>query len=139
MIRRPPRSTLFPYTTLFRSPPLDHIPWYKVYLVLEPQGELKNGADHRPGRGRGRREHPDDPLLRTAWPLSDPAAHSGWVSPVRRRRGGAPPLHQARPGARFLVAGDPGVARAARPARRRLRCRRAENQTEDRGRPTEDG
>src|SRR5256885_12308389 len=25
MIRRPPRSTLFPYTTLFRSPPLfDH-------------------------------------------------------------------------------------------------------------------
>src|SRR2546427_2991733 len=26
MIRRPPRSTLFPYTTLFRSPePLDHV------------------------------------------------------------------------------------------------------------------
>src|SRR5689334_24189887 len=24
MIRRPPRSTLFPYTTLFRSPP---VPW----------------------------------------------------------------------------------------------------------------
>src|SRR3712207_8191729 len=24
MIRRPPRSTLFPYTTLFRSPALDH-------------------------------------------------------------------------------------------------------------------
>src|SRR3712207_8442701 len=24
MIRRPPRSTLFPYTTLFRSPPLAH-------------------------------------------------------------------------------------------------------------------
>src|SRR2546430_10880492 len=23
MIRRPPRSTLFPYTTLFRSPPVD--------------------------------------------------------------------------------------------------------------------
>src|SRR5437588_4939289 len=23
MIRRPPRSTLFPYTTLFRSPPID--------------------------------------------------------------------------------------------------------------------
>src|SRR2546429_5286444 len=26
MIRRPPRSTLFPYTTLFRSVPLDDIP-----------------------------------------------------------------------------------------------------------------
>src|SRR5687767_15448803 len=25
MIRRPPRSTLFPYTTLFRSAPLDEI------------------------------------------------------------------------------------------------------------------
>src|SRR2546422_5511589 len=26
MIRRPPRSTLFPYTTLFRSPPEVHAP-----------------------------------------------------------------------------------------------------------------
>src|SRR2546426_9351000 len=26
MIRRPPRSTLFPYTTLFRSVPLAHAP-----------------------------------------------------------------------------------------------------------------
>src|SRR2546430_9635005 len=25
MIRRPPRSTLFPYTTLFRSPELTHV------------------------------------------------------------------------------------------------------------------
>src|SRR3712207_7162231 len=25
MIRRPPRSTLFPYTTLFRSPPIDDV------------------------------------------------------------------------------------------------------------------
>src|SRR6478735_11548485 len=28
MIRRPPRSTLFPYTTLFRSPPA--VPWPAV-------------------------------------------------------------------------------------------------------------
>src|SRR3712207_8479371 len=27
MIRRPPRSTLFPYTTLFRSPPRPSWPW----------------------------------------------------------------------------------------------------------------
>src|SRR2546426_7332321 len=27
MIRRPPRSTLFPYTTLFRSPPLSKALW----------------------------------------------------------------------------------------------------------------
>mgnify|MGYP002525939377 CR=1 FL=1 len=32
MIRRPPRSTLFPYTTLFRSVEncisVEHMPWY---------------------------------------------------------------------------------------------------------------
>src|SRR5258708_20422180 len=27
MIRRPPRSTLFPYTTLFRSTPNDELEW----------------------------------------------------------------------------------------------------------------
>src|SRR2546428_14195868 len=27
MIRRPPRSTLFPYTTLFRSTSRDDVPW----------------------------------------------------------------------------------------------------------------
>src|SRR5436309_8937723 len=38
MVRRPPRSTLFPYTTLFRS-------------GLEPDGP---GAQHRPGHDRRR-------------------------------------------------------------------------------------
>src|SRR3712207_8508871 len=33
MIRRPPRSTLFPYTTLFRSEPRDRV----GYVLLEPQ------------------------------------------------------------------------------------------------------
>src|SRR5437016_8337173 len=32
MIRRPPRSTLFPYTTLFRSPILENIPQVKQKL-----------------------------------------------------------------------------------------------------------
>src|SRR3712207_7272237 len=32
MIRRPPRSTLFPYTTLFRSPELNAIERLWVYL-----------------------------------------------------------------------------------------------------------
>src|SRR6266542_4878463 len=32
MIRRPPRSTLFPYTTLFRSPPFNGFPWGLVEL-----------------------------------------------------------------------------------------------------------
>src|SRR5258707_6056601 len=33
MIRRPPRSTLFPYTTLFRSPPN---PWTGPVTVFPP-------------------------------------------------------------------------------------------------------
>src|SRR5690348_17607224 len=33
MLRRPPRSTLFPYTTLFRSPAADQLPSaYKLWL-----------------------------------------------------------------------------------------------------------
>src|SRR2546430_16174008 len=35
MIRRPPRSTLFPYTTLFRSPL--RVPGTAVYLTATPE------------------------------------------------------------------------------------------------------
>src|SRR5256885_11076368 len=41
MIRRPPRSTLFPYTTLFRSP---HQKW--TWLVL-PTNRLRNTSRTR--------------------------------------------------------------------------------------------
>src|SRR3712207_8504407 len=34
MIRRPPRSTLFPYTTLFRSPPLARIAEERLQCVV---------------------------------------------------------------------------------------------------------
>src|SRR2546430_4699359 len=34
MIRRPPRSTLFPYTTLFRSPDSDHSAFCQAALRL---------------------------------------------------------------------------------------------------------
>src|SRR2546430_7447416 len=61
MIRRPPRSTLFPYTTLFRS----------ALLARHADGEASerdrnsrkgpdHGADHRlepPGRGPRSEEH----------------------------------------------------------------------------------
>src|SRR3712207_7641973 len=48
MIRRPPRSTLFPYTTLFRSPQLNlDVEWDALQWPLEgtpkiasPQGKL---------------------------------------------------------------------------------------------------
>src|SRR6266487_5826181 len=53
MIRRPPRSTLFPYTTLFRSPGTG---WTSM--------SARPSADHRPGPvgvpGGGAAWHPDD-------------------------------------------------------------------------------
>src|SRR5438477_9779632 len=48
MIRRPPRSTLFPYTTLFRSGGLDH-PW-------RHRAERRaNGGGPVPAQHRGER------------------------------------------------------------------------------------
>src|SRR5437899_8056706 len=49
MLRRPPRSTLFPYTTLFRSPVLDvefeaeHLP--ELYNALEITGKAATDED----------------------------------------------------------------------------------------------
>src|SRR5690242_21399981 len=44
MIRRPPRSTLFPYTTLFRSLPLQVTSWIGVPLASAPPA----GSMHLP-------------------------------------------------------------------------------------------
>src|SRR3989440_4087269 len=50
MIRRPPRSTLFPYTTLFRSPvPEDRPGSDDAGAVVEPGG-LVDVEDGEPGR-----------------------------------------------------------------------------------------
>src|SRR2546430_13549198 len=49
MIRRPPRSTLFPYTTLFRSHVLElHFPEVGVH----PQPLERHDGHERPARGR---------------------------------------------------------------------------------------
>src|SRR2546429_4565101 len=51
MIRRPPRSTLFPYTTLFRSG-RDTDPSGQV-LDLMPEGRhVEDLAGHQPGAGQ---------------------------------------------------------------------------------------
>src|SRR5687767_15560474 len=49
MIRRPPRSTLFPYTTLFRSR-AEQQPRRIVGIELERRVELRGPS---PGQGRG--------------------------------------------------------------------------------------
>src|SRR2546430_6066451 len=41
MIRRPPRSTLFPYTTLFRSTAIDTVKWVVVQLLRD--GRVRRG------------------------------------------------------------------------------------------------
>src|SRR3712207_7377800 len=46
MIRRPPRSTLFPYTTLFRSPVLDLLP--QGGLLVSPLGHQRGAPDALP-------------------------------------------------------------------------------------------
>src|SRR2546428_6346217 len=51
MIRRPPRSTLFPYTTLFRSSP------FRERLLVLSGLDLEE-ADALPGEGAG--DHPRD-------------------------------------------------------------------------------
>src|SRR5258708_24415139 len=55
MIRRPPRSTLFPYTTLFRSP----VNVFQNYLVGLPS----SGATSRSDRFRGQRKSMLDSVL----------------------------------------------------------------------------
>src|SRR3712207_7634409 len=55
MIRRPPRSTLFPYTTLFRSVHPGHVP-----ADAQPVGQ----GDQVDPRGRGRRPEPWQERLR---------------------------------------------------------------------------
>src|SRR3712207_1322053 len=86
MIRRPPRSTPFPYTTLFRSPYMvtSFIRWQRPALVRPPpepsrepaepeRGERAAGQDQdRPRRGEGRRHLPlllDEPERRAQVPV----------------------------------------------------------------------
>src|SRR3989449_6830033 len=51
MIRRPPRSTLFPYTTLFRS-----------LLAAQPAGGPRCALRHQGGRPHRKRPGPDGEL-----------------------------------------------------------------------------
>src|SRR3712207_7782279 len=59
MIRRPPRSTLFPYTTLFRSPPPRDPP-----DASRGRTEGLRPLQTQKGRLRASRIRPDDVILR---------------------------------------------------------------------------
>src|SRR2546430_17702051 len=57
MIRRPPRSTLFPYTSLFRSPALRDLPRLADGIGVRPERERHHvgleTVDHRARLGAG--------------------------------------------------------------------------------------
>src|SRR3712207_8027983 len=55
MIRRPPRSTLFPYTTLFRSKHLDR----RLEQAARPRGGVLRQVDRRSETERHRDQEPD--------------------------------------------------------------------------------
>src|SRR5258708_21304587 len=61
MIRRPPRSTLFPYTTLFRSPGLgqDHARGRVSGRAGAQSGEVSAGRRDRQARRRGGAGRPE--------------------------------------------------------------------------------
>src|SRR5256886_15708290 len=64
MIRRPPRSTLFPYTTLFRSPyGIDHQPEYAEEVAQLPLAQEMGYLIV------GQRIDPDDWSLRNGKPI----------------------------------------------------------------------
>src|SRR3712207_6969994 len=78
MIRRPPRSTLFPYTTLFRSRRRTAVrPVGPIHgLGPRPAGLRRGGAGGPAGRGGVRRRG-----------VGDLAGRAGRLRGVRRRRG----------------------------------------------------
>src|SRR5437588_12085545 len=86
MIRRPPRSTLFPYTTLFRSP--DRVraearlqPAVEAEVVMRGRDPGRVVRRDRVGAERARRLHGDE--------------HPAEVE-ARERQGGTVPQHRAR-------------------------------------------
>src|SRR3989449_7084786 len=67
MIRRPPRSTLFPYTTLFRSPSADIASLTQLRSDSSARDviQLSPGRDVAIGREQGDWIFPYDPSMRS--------------------------------------------------------------------------
>src|SRR2546427_4898297 len=89
MIRRPPRSTLFPYTTLFRS----HV----LHAGDEGRRDRPQPHQHHAQLPLRRGDVPAGPLWHDQIPFRDcsAAAWPGSVSRGRARRTGRPPVMRA--------------------------------------------
>src|SRR3989442_13069775 len=87
MIRRPPRSTLFPYTTLFRSaPPSRSRGGGGCSRRRSPRGRPSGGRGSG-GRRRGGASPPQNPRT-YGGRGGDPGG--GWRSPSFRKNDGSP-------------------------------------------------
>src|SRR2546430_12688553 len=62
MIRRPPRSTLFPYTTLFRSHPRAQRPVEQSKTENEPGGPNDDQGEHRQRAEHAEKGRPPFPV-----------------------------------------------------------------------------
>src|SRR2546422_5233063 len=82
MIRRPPRSTLFPYTTLFRS-------WREKGSVGVQRlgGTTQRKADQEPGAGLHGAGHLDGPVVAHDGLLDQRKAQPGSIGPGREKGG----------------------------------------------------
>src|SRR3712207_3144482 len=112
MIRRPPRSTLFPYTTLFRSPRRRAVAPAVLERRLEEERDVDVVRDPGAafGRGRGRR-----PLGTLAGTAAEPRRRLR----LRARRGLEHRRHELGPGGarcRRPARDEGGAARRALPA-----------------------
>src|SRR2546426_7020225 len=67
MIRRPPRSTLFPYTTLFRSP----LPLSAFFARLGYRDELPLTPEEAVTRLKGKHVQIEEPTVTAAFPDPD--------------------------------------------------------------------
>src|SRR3989475_10228775 len=106
MIRRPPRSTLFPYTTLFRSPARGRAP--------EEGGRPREGLAHlQPPEGGQGHARPGAPDRRDQDARSQRERHRGGDADG----GGHGPLHGPRGGGLMRVHGkrDRGAVAALEP------------------------
>src|SRR2546429_6859027 len=97
MIRRPPRSTLFPYTTLFRSRRFPASRARDEWGGLDPphtQGVSGERSEEHTSELQSRLHLVCRLLLekKTKCPRK-PAASSSWTSPAPRRHGPCPAQH----------------------------------------------
>src|SRR5215475_3927953 len=120
MIRRPPRSTLFPYTTLFRSPSLRRRCRKLKLSAWQAMEPVRPGAPNAPDGGTGERHE----ALR-----KQSGAQSQTREDLPRREGHHRADRAGRPRCRGTEVGcvhgaQPAPARAGSGARRRHRHRR---------------